>query len=252
MKTKDFEESFDGFELRKKMEEIKRQKDDEDKEKEMANEKKNGNGSNNNKGIALATDDNEIANLAALKEKEKKKELEKEKEKEREREKEKEREREREKEREGEKEKEREREREKERESKLLNSVRVERPDEGDDSYPRLEGDRITGIMEKRGKGESLMGRKSWKSRFFVLQGDTFAYYESAKSDKPIKLIKLHKSDTVEPWSEPPAHLYGFKMCTFKRNLVVAVKTEKSQKKWMERFKINFKESPEYTLSEKQ
>ena len=96
------------------------------------------------------------------------------------------------------------------------------------------------------------MGRKSWKLRFFVLQGDSFSYYESAKADKPIKQIKLHKSDTVEPWSEAPAHPYGFKLCTFKRNLVVAVKTEKAQKKWMERLKISFRDSPEYTLAEKQ
>lgn len=57
--------------------------------------------------------------------------------------------------------------------------------------------------------------------------------------------------DTVEIWNEPPQFLYGFKLCTFKRNLLVAVKSEKAQKKWIERLKIHLKDSPEYTMSEK-
>jgi hypothetical protein len=96
------------------------------------------------------------------------------------------------------------------------------------------------------------MGRKSWKSRFFVLQGATFSYYESPKSKTPIQEIPLRKTDTVEPWSEPPTHLYGFKLCTFRRNLLVAVKTEKAMKRWMERLRVNLSEAPEYTMAEKQ
>ena len=36
-----------------------------------------------------------------------------------------------------------------------------------------------TGVLRKRGGGTSFMGRKSWKSRFFVLENGSLLYFES-------------------------------------------------------------------------
>ena len=54
----------------------------------------------------------------------------------------------------------------------------------------------LSGILEKKGGGTSLFGRRNWKQRFFVLYHDRLSYYESEraaseKADEPLGTISF-------------------------------------------------------------
>jgi len=51
----------------------------------------------------------------------------------------------------------------------------------------------MEGFLTKKGRGESMLGRRNWKKRWFVLEGSTLTYYEDfdLKTGKP----STHKGD---------------------------------------------------------
>lgn len=49
----------------------------------------------------------------------------------------------------------------------------------------------FAGFAEKQGTGSSLFGGKSWKKRFFALDGDTLSYFEDEPKGEAVSYIGI-------------------------------------------------------------
>jgi len=55
----------------------------------------------------------------------------------------------------------------------------------------------MEGFLEKKGRGESAVGRKNWKRRWFVLEGSILTYYENFDLEKGEPINKKVKCDLM-------------------------------------------------------
>jgi len=105
-------------------------------------------------------------------------------------------------------------------------------------------GRKREGYLMKKGKGESIFGRKSWKKRWFVLEKGRIKYYEN-KYTCENKLdsygsLKLAKGTTVERYQDEKRE-FAMLVKTATRDLYLCAKTEEDLLSWIADFKVHIK-----------
>ena len=100
------------------------------------------------------------------------------------------------------------------------------------------------GKMEKQGGGTSIFGRKSWKNRVFVLNGDYIKYYAKSSTEKPKGSISISWITDVVIYVDSEAKFkkpFVFEICTNERAFPIACKTKSEMEDWVKAIKTNVK-----------
>jgi len=118
--------------------------------------------------------------------------------------------------------------------------------------FPSQKGNAFVGWLEKKGKGESFMGRQNWKRRYFILEGDKLSYFDKMEDKNPIKTIPIRNSDSVEVIDvQDKKRLHCFRLITYRRTLYVSCSSSESSRAWQIKIKLAISQARDYLLSEK-
>eukprot|EP00027_Filamoeba_sp_ATCC50430_P016205 CAMPEP_0168567916 /NCGR_PEP_ID=MMETSP0413-20121227/15280_1 /TAXON_ID=136452 /ORGANISM="Filamoeba nolandi, Strain NC-AS-23-1" /LENGTH=145 /DNA_ID=CAMNT_0008600179 /DNA_START=66 /DNA_END=503 /DNA_ORIENTATION=+ len=104
----------------------------------------------------------------------------------------------------------------------------------------------VYGFLKKKGLGESLLGRRNWKKRWFVLEGPHILYYENPYVYQnglvPLGGVVLMPDTIVECThqdedSKKP-HFY-FRVVTQQRTLEMCARSEEERQAWINQINLH-------------
>ena len=88
------------------------------------------------------------------------------------------------------------------------------------------------GYLDKKGKGQSMFGRRNWKKRYFIVGDGLLEYYESVQESlqgsSPINKLILGRQDTVESTGEA-----SFVIITATRTLHLCASSKQEKEDWI-------------------
>eukprot|EP01087_Luapelamoeba_hula_P018655 TRINITY_DN6048_c0_g1_i3.p1 TRINITY_DN6048_c0_g1~~TRINITY_DN6048_c0_g1_i3.p1 ORF type:complete len:587 (-),score=111.08 TRINITY_DN6048_c0_g1_i3:19-1779(-) len=79
--------------------------------------------------------------------------------------------------------------------------------------------------------------RKNWKTRWFVLKGENFMYFENSKATAPIDYLPLSGATVCEAAKDKKPHV--FEITTSKKTLFIQAKSELERRSWIEALTAN-------------
>jgi len=106
------------------------------------------------------------------------------------------------------------------------------------------------GILHKRGKGESLFGKTTWKQRFFRLEGNCLKYYKSKRGARNahshLGQLQLDNNSICDCYDDvDPQTLQTFALVTPQRTLYLCAGNEKQKWEWIDEIRRHIKAASE-------